>query len=122
MSIFYQGDKPFLLFKFIDEDIVPDMNAPPPLHRSVERLSDLRVLTYFLKLLHHLLKAGSIFRLHLPESRLNVRIRDNGIYYSEMALIKASIDSYVFPFPFLISASAFFTCLMNSGLIADSGG
>ena len=84
------------------------MNAPPPLHRPVERLSDLRVLSYHLDLLHYLLKAGSIFCLHLPESHLNVRIRDNGIHYSEMALIKASIDSYVFPFPFLISASAFF--------------
>ena len=80
---------------------------PPPLHRPVERLSDLRVLSYHLDLLHYLLKAGSIFCLHLPESHLNVRIRDNGIHYSEMALIKASIDSYVFPFPFLISALGF---------------
>ena len=122
VSIFYQGNQPFLLFKFIDEDVVPDMNAPSSLHRPAERLTDLRVLTNLLKLLHYLLKAGSIFRLHLPECRLNIRIRDNSVRHSEIALMKASIDSYVFPFPFLIPASAFFTCLMNSGFIADSGG
>ena len=122
MSIFYHGDEPFLLIKFIDEDIVPDMNAPPSLHRPVKWLSDLRVLTDLLELLHYLLKAGSIFCLHLPEGCLNIRISDYCIRHSEMALIKASIDSYVFPFPFLIPASAFFTCRMNSGLMADSGG
>jgi len=101
---------------------VPDVNAPPSLHRPAEWLSDLRVLTNLLELLQNLLKADSIFRLHLPECRLTIRIRDNCVRYSEIALVKASIDSYVFPLPFLIPASAFFTCLMNSGLIADSGG
>lgn len=45
MSIFYESNQPFLLFKFVDKDIVSDMNAPPSLHRPAERLSDLRVLT-----------------------------------------------------------------------------
>ena len=118
----HERDLPFLLFKFIRQDIVPDMQPSQSLHGPVKRLSDLRVLAKFPEFFDHLLKPGSVLFAHLPESRLNLRIWDNGMDHSEMALTKASIDSYVFPFPFAISAWARFTRLTNSGLMADSGG
>ena len=99
-----------------------DVNPPLALERGMERLTRFRVFNkepdFFLELLVTCRTLGP----ELLAGRRQIGMNDNPVAHASISLKKSSMELYVFPFPFLISAWAFFSCLISSGLIADSGG
>ena len=99
-----------------------DVNSPLALEREMERLTRFRVFNkendFFLELLIPCRTLGP----ELSAGGDQIGMNDNPVAHASISLKKSSMELYVFPFPFLISAWAFFTILINSGLIADSGG
>lgn len=101
---------------------MPEMDPPLSFERGMERFTRFRVPDKKPDLLFELFIPDRTLCPQFPAGSGKIGMNDDPEAHASISLKKSSMESYVFPFPFLISASAFFTCLINSGLIADSGG
>jgi len=99
-----------------------DVNPPLAFERGMERLTLLWIFNnepyFFLELLVPCRTLGP----ELLAGGSQIGINDDLIAHASISLKKSSMELYFFPLPFLISAWAFFSFLISSGLIADSGG
>ena len=99
-----------------------DVNPPLALEWGMKWFTRFRVFNKEPDFFLELLVPCRAFRPELPARGAEIGMDDDPVAHASISLKKSSMELYVFPLPFLISAWAFFTLLINSGFIADSGG